>query len=424
MIDFIKINDLSIGPQIQDLLDFEVKVNQSTGEELTDRKKSAYLRNLVFTVTPGGRYAKVQGSLHKFSNGGNLNNDSFSIVKFLKVAEELSQYVSDQDLVNVLEFGVNLETPFSPSQFIDNLIAHLKKPFNKTRKQGMNYAQCEYAHFILKIYDKSLQQPKPTGENILRIEVKYLRMQKIFPQGLSWSALKDISTWNYLGGILRKKFSEVVFFDPSIHLKDLPSRDADILKEGRNTFYWQDLKGPHADRTRKNYQRLIRTHGKKFNNLQEILDQEIKELVKSFRNFNQSESMKNKGLVNSSTLLYATFSPTEITSTDPQVCQVTGISISMQRPGSRFLCTAGIRYLFDNDRDLYVKLSEERLSPKWLRYSQEVQFREIAHSIRNEYFNPKNNTKKSLENLMKDPVLFDILSTVSGEKLTLAGVII
>lgn len=419
MIDYFKSNNLSIGARIQSLMDFELKVNQSTGEELENRKKSAYYKNLVFTITPGGRYVKVQGSLHKFSNNGERNNDRFTFERFLKVADELSQYISDQDRINVIEFGVNLTTPFNPSHLIDNLIAHLKKPFNKTRKQGMNYAQCEYAHFILKIYDKGLQQP--TGENILRIEVKYLRMQKMFPDGLLWSSLKDIDTWLYLGEILRKKFSEVIYYDPSIHLKDLPSRDADILKEGRNTFYWQDLKGPHADRTRKNYQRLIRTHGKKFNNLQEILDQEIKELVKSFRNFNQSESMKNKGLVNSSTLLYATFSPTEITSTDPQVCQVTGISISMQRPGSRFLCTAGIRYLFDNDRDLYVKLSEERLSPKWLRYSQEVQFREIAHSIRNEYFNPKNNTKKSLENLMKDPVLFDILSTVSGEKLSLAG---
>lgn len=421
MIDFIKINDLSIGPQIESLLDFEVKVNEVTGEVLTDRKKSAYLKNLVFTITPGGN-VKFQGSTHKFCNNGERNNDRFTIDLFHQVAEELKQYISDDDRVNVLEVGVNLITPFDPSEFIDNLICHLKKPFNKTSKPGMKYSQVEYAHFILKIYNKSLQQP--TGENILRIEIKYVRMQKIFPEGLTWSALKDISTWNYLGGILRKKFSEVVFYDPTIQLKDIPSRDAGILKEGRNTFYWQDLKGPHADRIRKNYQRLIRTHGNKFNNLHELLDQEIKEVVKSYRNFNQTESMKNKGLVNSYSLLYANLSPTEITSTDPQVCQVTGISISMQRPGSRFLCTAGIRYLFDNDRDLYVKLSEERLSPKWLRYSQEVQFREIAHSIRNEYFNPKNNTKKSLENLMKDPVLFDILSTVSGEKLSLAGVII
>lgn len=108
MIDFIKINDLAVGATIQDLLDFELKVNHRTGEEMMNRKRSAYLRNLVFTVTPGERFVKIQGSLHKYLNGGDLNNDRFTFDRFLKVADDLAEYISDNDLINVLEFGVEV----------------------------------------------------------------------------------------------------------------------------------------------------------------------------------------------------------------------------------------------------------------------------------------------------------------------------
>ena len=101
MIDFIKINNLRIGSEIQKLMDFEIKVNQETGEELMNKKKSAYLKNMIFTLTPGERFAKVGGSLHKFYNNGKVNNDRFTFDKFHKVYENLCAYISPDDLINV-----------------------------------------------------------------------------------------------------------------------------------------------------------------------------------------------------------------------------------------------------------------------------------------------------------------------------------
>lgn len=424
MIDFIKINDLSSGATIQDLLDFELKVNHRTGEEMMNRKRSAYLRNLVFTVTPGERFVKIQGSLHKYLNGGDLNNDRFTFDRFLKVADDLAEYISDNDSINVLEFGVNVQTESDPCEFIDNLIAHLKKPFSKTIISGECYAQVRYEHYLMKIYDKSLQQPSAT--NVLRIEVKYLRMQKLFPDGLKWSYLRDINTWLYLGEILRKKFSEVIYYDPSINLKSIPVKESQFIKDGRNSFYWQDLNGPHVSRMRKQYQKLIRKYGSQFNNLPELLDQEIKEVVKSYRNFNQvnvmENSVKNTEVVKSYTLLYGNNSPTVRNEISDHVCKVTGIDISMQRSGSKFLCISGVRFLYENDREVFDKIKNERLSAKWLRYPVEIQFREIAHSIRNEYYNPKNNTKQSLRKILKDPVLFEVIPTIEKNKRILAGI--
>lgn len=163
-----------IGLEIQTKLDFGIIVNQNTGEQYLHKKKSANLNNLTFTITPGNRFVKGQGSLHKFSNNGTFNNDRFTFNRFTKVAEDLKDYIFPDDKINVLEFGVNVKTPFDPSDFIKNLIAHRKQSFNKTFKEGMVYSSCEYNQNILKIYNKSLQQG-PEGSFILRIEAQILK---------------------------------------------------------------------------------------------------------------------------------------------------------------------------------------------------------------------------------------------------------
>ena len=403
------------GPQIQDLLDFELKVNHRTGEELYNRKRSSYLKNLVFTVTPGDRFVKVAGSLHKFANDGDFNNDRFTFDRFILVTDVLSNYISDDDLINVIEFAVNLKVDFNPTDFIKNLICHLKKPFNKSIRSGISYSQVEYKHYLIKIYDKGLQQP--SGSNILRIELKYLRMQKLSADGLKWRELRKIETWMNFGDILKKKFAEVIYYDPSINLEELPSKDLQFIKDGRNPFYWSDLTGPHVSRTRKQYQTLIKRYGKQFNHLAELIDQEIKELVKSYHyvdnQIDMKKSVRNRRMVKSYPLLYGTISPTKEIQTN---CEVTGIDISMQKPGSRFLSIAGIKFLYQHNKELFEKLKEERLSAKWINEDISVQFREICHSIRNEFFNPGNNTKKSLRKVTKDPVLFDINPFIAEEK--------
>lgn len=423
MIDYIKIINLSIGSVIQNLLDFEIRVNQETGEELTDKKKSAKYKNMVCTLTPGDRYTKIEGSIHKLSNNGEVNNDRFTFDKFRKVYEELSRFISPDDLINVLEFGVNIFTPFDPTTFIKNLISHKQTQFNKTINPGMAYAQAEYSHYLIKIYNKGLQQP--TGSYILRVEVKYLKMQKLFKNRLKWSQLLDLATWEYLGKVLADKFSEVIYYDPSIKLNQLSDKDREIIRQGHNPIYWQNNNSPHASRDRKQFQGLIKKHGTIFNLLPELLDQEVKELVKSYHyitpdNKTNSDPYLNP-LVNSYPLLYGNYSPTNKNTHINHLCKVTGINISMQRAGSQFLCDSGIRFLFENDAETFAKLKTERLSQKWQSEPIEVQFREIAHSIRNEYFNPRHNATRDIKNLYSHPVLFDFEPFIRLDKMRIAG---
>ena len=124
-------------------------------------------------------------------------------------------------------------------------------------------------------------------------------------------------------------------------------------------------------------------------------------------------------MVKSYPLLYGNNSPIAI---NDRICIVTGISISCQKPESKFLCISGIRQLKKTDPEGYEKLRDQRLNSKWLPYPLEIHFREIAHSIRNEFYNPKHNTRQSILKINEDPVLFDLWPLISENKRIIAGI--
>ncbi len=445
MICFSKLNNLKNGSEIQILLDFPVQYSEHTGEELTYKKRSKNLLNLIFTRLPDGSM-KCSGSFHEFANGGKLNNDRFTIERFKQVADELIRYISPDDNINVLEFGVNIITPFNPTDLIKNLISHCKTQFNKTLNSGEASSEIRYTHYTIKIYNKGLQQPN--GKYILRIELHYNRMKTLFPDGLKWSELADLKTWEYFGDVLKEKFKDVIYYDPSINLNQVPEKERQIIVKGHNPFHWQNLKSNHADRERKQFQDLIRKHGTKFNSLPDLISQEVAELAKSYHysgeenrepdlselaksyHYSQPEDSTQidtsfDHLAKSYPLLSCNNSPTHENNPSERFCKVTGINISMQKSDSTFLCISGLRYLFETDHRDFDKLRSERLSRRWENEPLKVQFRELAHSIRNEYFNPRhnprNNTMKGISKLYSDPPLFDFTPYILPEKLKVAG---
>jgi hypothetical protein len=411
MIDYIKINGLLIGLSIQQLLDFDIKVNEKTGEQRQDKNKTALLKNLLFIITPNG-FVKVKGSIHKYANNGECNNDRLTIKRFIQVVEDLKSFILPDDIINSIEFGVNIITPFNPSIFINNLLSSGKKHFKKDIKPGCSFAEAEYNQYAIKIYNKGLQQP--TGANILRIELKYFKMESIFKNGLKWSDLSNPETWLKLGKVLQKKFADVVYYDPAINLIEISEPHRTIIKTGYNPIYWETLSDVHASRIRKQYQELISKYGKTFNNLNNLISDEIDLLVNSDH---FSNNVENRSLVNSDLSLYCQISPMTINNT---ICPVTKIDISNQKPGSKFLCISGLRFLSENNPLQYEKLKSERLSAKWENESLEIQFREIAHSIRNEYFNirnnPRNNTLNTYRRITQDSTLFDTWDLIRDDK--------
>ena len=431
MIDYIKINRLEKSSSIPSIIDFELSVNSSTGEEYFDRKRSAHLKNLVFTIIPFGHIIKMQGSIHKYANNGGNNIDRFNFERFQEVAETLTEFISPDDRINVIEFGVNIETPFEPSVLIRNLIAYGKKPLVSGIFANETYAQARCSQYLIKFYNKGVLQGD-SGSKILRVEVKYFKMENLFKEGLTWSDLQSRPTWEYLGRNLKKKISDVVYYDPSIDFERIPKKEAEFLKMGNNPFFWRDLTGSHVSRIRKEYRALVNQHGRLFCHFDELVNSEINELVKSDQvsptqkdsalrgsSFFDNSARKDE-LVNSDPLLFSHRLITKEKDSIKKGCKVTGIDISMQKEESRFLCYNGIRNLYKQDRDQFNKLLSE-LPEKWHNASLEDQTYKIAHHVRDKFFNPRNRVRRAIRKLCSEPALFDNMSLISKGKLVLAN---
>jgi hypothetical protein len=118
------------------------------------------------------------------------------------------------------------------------------------------------------------------------------------------------------------------------------------------------------------------------------------------------------------TLLYSVNSRQSLVMS--RTCPVTGLDISMQKGTSRFLCTTGINFYKNTDTKVWDDL-KSRLSERWMQCGEKVQVREIHHSIRNQYFNQKHNTRRSINQIMNTPSLFDQHFLIRKDKLRVAG---
>jgi hypothetical protein len=96
----------------------------------------------------------------------------------------------------------------------------------------------------------------------------------------------------------------------------------------------------------------------------------------------------------------------------------------MQKKDSVFLCVTGIRYYYNFEREIYEKFLKPRLSAKWQHETLGIQFREIAHSIRNQHNNPRHNNRRDIDRIGQangGNMLFPVVETVETWRLEQAG---
>jgi hypothetical protein len=116
-------------------------------------------------------------------------------------------------------------------------------------------------------------------------------------------------------------------------------------------------------------------------------------------------------------------SPRNQNSSSVKKCPVTRLDISMQLKNSKFLSYTGVQWYYEHDRKTYEKILLPRLTENYLNKDIEIQFREIAHSIRNTDSNPRNNTRRAIRKLLdEEGSLFDNLQLIDKSKLKEAGI--
>jgi hypothetical protein len=444
------------------LLDFVIPYSEKTGEIKKGKYPTAEYKGLKFIDK--GSIIEITGSLQKFKNEGKHNYDEFTFEEIWAtiniLQNELNIDINHARLTNV-EIGINLTLDYDPDIFLRSLVMHRGKKFTFQQNWNMQYRECIHYQFFIKIYNKGLQYQ--LNKYVLRIEIKYRKMEKPNSIGIhNISDLLDVTKIKKLKDELLKIYDDILIGDYNLDPNSLSSKDQLLFEKGHHPDFWDKLLPKSEEfknnsdssgckKMRKKYERnlsrfkyLLKKTGANYRKeyVRNLIVEKSAKLLKTSPQVTThiSKSAKKKGEIDrpKSTKIIQSdkktnkekkgeidvlFYSVNLPKTDRNnihSCKVTNLDISMQKQKSEYLCTEGVRFYKKYYPEIYLKLWQ-RLSEKWHGCSEEIQIREIHHSVRNEYNNPIHNTRKGIDKLTATPALFNQFDLISKEKLRIAG---
>lgn len=229
-------------------------------------------------------HSSLSGSLHKNFNLGEHNHNDFTFSRLCQTIDGLVQTLgidANNSILNNIEFGVNIELPFSVSLILDNIITYKGRRFSCEISKGKQYFQYIGSQSIIKIYNKGLQYS--LSKNLLRFEIKVIKMQFLHQKGLNiWSLndLKNIEFHAKIGELLKLTFEEILFEDPNINLNLLSTKEKLFYVSAINPNSWLLPEKPIAadykriQRNKTKYKNLINEYGSE-NSYSKLVTQEI-----------------------------------------------------------------------------------------------------------------------------------------------------
>ncbi len=180
---------------------------------------------------------RVEGSLHKYRNGGSHNYNQFNRVELLAVLTELEAEFGINPKTATLhnvEFGVNITSEgISTVDLVEGLEIHQSMRFKWFAISDSNFKQCEHTQYFLKAYDKALQYD--LSGQLFRWEMKVFKMKKL--QNFKIFTLSDLVKPGILDAIgvhLLRLWNDSLFINPS---KTAPYPESDW----DNPRYWLRL---------------------------------------------------------------------------------------------------------------------------------------------------------------------------------------
>jgi hypothetical protein len=335
MIDYVKleINSESFADRINNnkLLNYESEVSENTGEI---KRRTAQYAGFKFLVYPNHKVI-MEGSLHKYRNGGEHNFDDFTFVNLCETIEILSktfQFSPQEAEIRGFEFGVNIVTRMNPTEFLKMIVCYGNSPINWMNISGGKGINCKQTNDVVKIYNKSLQYKQT--ENILRIENKVIRMRKV--QNLQISILQDltnISNLELLGSLLLDMFDNLIIHEP-INIECLSKSEAKLYNDSGNPRFWANLNRSQRYKKLSKYNLLIKEKGV-FK-----VKETVRDLISSKWNELQNLGDKYTCITETAkgdkyTRSIECINPQNIES-EKRYCVTCGRDISIQKKGSRF----------------------------------------------------------------------------------------
>ena len=252
---------------------FAVGITKCEPKEGEVLKQSYLYKNM--TITPTGEGFILAGSLHKYRSiikgiatceqidkHQGYNGDLFTLQDITETIAHLCGVLDISPHVCTLqniEIGVNNVVTFAPFDFLKGVLYH-RNDYSPTIKHEGNYIQFEHAQYYIKLYNKGRQYELPN--NVIRVEIKVMKMQKLIEAGINISTLADIneSTLKQAFNLLYNEFNEVIYYDYSLKTEGLTEAKQRKVLEYQNRTFWKGLDRQQKKNSRKQLSSLIDKH--------------------------------------------------------------------------------------------------------------------------------------------------------------------
>jgi len=390
-----------------------------------ENRQTAKYRGMTVELYPNSCY--VRGSLHKYKNDGLNNENDFFLSEFIAALNDLATSLNfnpETTIFYTLEFGVNVKLPFDVQKFIDSI----------TYCDNGNYSRSEigvmigFSEWGLKIYLKEQKSEHAASNNILRYEIsinKTRRLKKITGGNEVHFSLSDLANpiiWRSFGDELLNVFDEIIIVDrDSIDIVSLNDDEIRLFVNGCVPGYWLKKWDNRMKKKREleKFSGLIQKHSTSTmkNDVRNMIAEKINSLIdiqdvteSPFGKFGNNEILLRNHQLGSEKVEDKKNGkrydiPTWITgdfvtkpSLKSMLCEITELPLPVGTKTS-YLNDKGVKFYYENHREIYDEKLACRLSKKWYSSELKIQFREIAHSIRNEKYNTKNNMKRDIKRM-------------------------
>ena len=267
-------------------LSFNGKYNRSNGEvhsyPLESKDNGFFTKLNKFSIYSSG-------SIHKLAqNGFNINDFNYkelepSIFEFAKM------YNTDpyKTSIHNIEFGVNITPPFEADMYniCKRFIGNKNKVFHVMHSKSKQKigVQIENDNYTIKIYSKTLQEK--LNYALLRVEVKYKRMQQLFSS-------KENTKEYYMIDLLDREFFYRIKANYLKEIKscliledfetDLKPKQQLFLANAANPNTWTSFDRRERYNNLNKYNELVQT--KATTKFKECIMQRIIEKVDAFEN--------------------------------------------------------------------------------------------------------------------------------------------
>jgi hypothetical protein len=228
-------------------------------------------RGLKFKVYESGRIT-LEGSLHKFWNGGRHNHNDFTATGFEDIIMQLQDKFNIEPkhlYISCMEVGVNIVPPVETELLLNHVFMHRRKDIEQRLSSDKGKFHCiEHDKFDIKLYDKA-RQYQLSGQ-LLRIELKYTNWSVWRKSGIATLADFIDCDKTPFKTDLSRCWDEVLFFDPTAQI---PGK----WNEYANLNFWRAKRAIVSRQAFRQHVNRLKELNKNGRNLQNIVSELIVE---------------------------------------------------------------------------------------------------------------------------------------------------